>query len=382
MKLFHIISLSLIVACVSSLPLSTDTIPMSSLRGLSQELPSESRVDLPTRSDLSDNPVDLADGHPTPKPGAVLRSETTSLITLPTVYPVSPSPNTPSPLIYHLAIVACIFFAIFLGVIAGLSCMFCRYGKSAKQADEEHNMSKSIRLLSQTSVDELKPVVVEEEQLPRAPSSKRFKRYASGKVPLSSVGPLSIGPPGRHSKQSSRKPSPLRHVYSSASFVNTTSEVPASPCTSLNPESIAYAHSDGSSFSADMPPTPDLEDVAIRKEPFDMNDPFAYLPPSVPLGSPLKAPASSVEQDISDACDSCWIAGDYVVTDDEDDDDAGREPVHALWYVVPLGIQNGMCDVDVIETDYPPISITFPLGILVSHSMESNVQKQIKTQLR
>jgi hypothetical protein len=334
MKLFNIMALSLIVACVSSLPISTDTTLIGNPHGLSQELSSEFmglQGDLRTRSDLSDSPVVPADGHPTPKPSVALHFETTPLITLPTVTPVPPPPDTTSPLISHLVIAACIFFSIFLGVITGLSCMFCSYGKRAKQSDEENNMGKPIRFLSQTSMDELKPAAIEEEQLPRAPSSKRFKQYASGKVPLGSVGPLSIVPPGKLSKQSSRKPSPLRYVHSSASFVSTSEEL-GSPCTPLYPESIAYPYSDGSPFSPDMPPTPNLEDVATRKELFDMNDPFASLSPCVPLGpayNTLKAPTSSVEQDISDARDSCWITGEYVVTDHDHDGDAGRDPVHS-----------------------------------------------------
>ena len=360
MKLFDILLITLFVVGVSSLPVYPGKRLIVDPHRRSQDLPPilvdsppstsdapighmDLQVDLPTQSDLLGGVLDGANASPV-QPD-VLDTSTASIDPPPTATPVFLLPNTASRLIPPLIVVSCIIFAIFLAVLVGFSWIICRYGRNAKQGeDEERIINKSISV-SQASV-ELKPVVIEEERLPRAPSSKRFKRYASGKVPLGS-GPALTGPLSKHSKRTSRKPSPLRHVYSASSF--DTDEVPESSASSLYPDSVTYPCSDASSScSVDMPPTPDLDDVAIRKELFDLDDPFACLSPCVPTGpsrSSLKVPTASAEQDISDAYDSCWIIGEYE-TDDEEEGDNKTIPLGMLY------LWRSLNDLNVTNTDH------------------------------
>lgn len=291
-------------------------------------LPAE---DLSIQSDLSGGVLDSA--NTSPMQSFVLDIATTSTNPLSTA---TPSLNTTTRLISPLIIVSCITFAIFLAVLVGFSWIVCRYGRNAAKLaeEEEHIITKSANF-SQASV-ELKPTAIEEERLPRAPSSKRFKRYASGRVPLG-AGPILPGPPEKHSKRTSRRPSPLRHVYSAPSVTYAQSaSLTSSPC----PDSVNNSYSDASSScSVDMPQTPDLDDVVVRRELFDLEDPFACVSPCISTGpslGSLKTPMASAEQDISDAYDSCWIIGEYAHTDDEEVDVA-REYVHSSGMFLSYG---------------------------------------------
>ncbi|KAF8588284.1 hypothetical protein K439DRAFT_674361 [Ramaria rubella] len=270
----------------------------------------------------------------------------------PNVTPSSPLDSTGRRIVPVLAIVICIFAGIFIGLVSGFIWVISRGGREPAPTDdiEKAFSTTSISLIIPTvqlptvqdtpSQEVIPPVAnklenlmpITEAPLPRAPPARRFKRYSSGNVSLrGGEGPRN--PTDRHRAPQTRKPSPLRHVYSASSeSISESYTECTSPCPSLYPDSMAYLCSDGSPSTIDLPPTPNLDDIAVRRELFDLDDPFAcHFPCSTtPINSLPEDVVCIIEPEETEGYDACWIIGEYS-EDESCDEDGDSERAYSTY---------------------------------------------------